>query len=56
MPRRAAAYHLTARDLAILRWVGRGGLAAASQLSSRVWPGGGGAPARARQGRRVPTG
>ena len=39
MPRRAAAYHLTARDLAILRWVGRGGIAAESQLSNRFWPG-----------------
>jgi hypothetical protein len=35
----AAACHLLARDLAILRWVGRGGIAAESQLSGRFWPG-----------------
>jgi hypothetical protein len=39
MPHPAAACHLTARDLAILRWVGRGGIAAASQLAGRFWPG-----------------
>jgi hypothetical protein len=35
----AAACHLMARDLAILRWVGRGGMAAESQIAGRFWPG-----------------
>jgi hypothetical protein len=53
MPRPAAACHLMARDLAILRWVGRGGLAAENQLIRRFWPGCRAATARDRLRRLV---